>query len=431
MKTLAFIFLLFSLCGYNKIYGQSITGATLVINKHGIETKDPATIFTVSIQNERFPLVFSTQMTVAGIGAGITYTIPTVNTINLPIGGFITMTQLTSPHIEFLITSAPPVADLWNFDYYIQFDLSDGSSIRSKMATIRINTTNQTQYRIKLNLDNDEEAESNHKFMYLNAVNFDFTNSKTGYVGQLNMYSKPNIEEHWGFNAGISKINYTNKDSVTFYKTDNVKMKPLDELQPGSKYLKRYNEYKYKTDNRSFSLYFQPLFDTKIFKAKSKFYVHGHTELLISRFETTTSIKTIQQDTVVATDIIDGIVYPTLNRKTVKTQNILNGYFGIGFTLDLYLNKTSTLFLQPTIGTTTNYPQPASVNGTMPYYRVKQDSGWNEFYLIRAYYRNKLSTGTELIIGADIRGLFPQYEPFYAVYIGANLAIDKIVDLFK
>ena len=274
-------------------------------------------------------------------------------------------------------------------------------------------------------------AQLNDRFMYLNAVDFDFTNNKAGYVGHFNIYSPPPKDRFFGFNAGILKINYTNNDSIMRTRTDSVKIKPLDELSVGSKYLRQFNEYKRKVKNTSFSIYFQPLLELPT-TGKSKLLIHGHIELLVTKYETTTFINTLQQDTT-AISIIEDIpedAHEILNKKNVTSQTLLNGYFGGGITGDLYFTDTARLFVQGTIGSTTNSPHPSSVNGNF-YYKTSDERNWHGFYLIRAYFRYKMTKGSELILGTDIRGLLPRYEPYYAVYAGINLTIDKITDLFN
>ena len=101
-------------------------------------------------------------------------------------------------------------------------------------------------------------------------------------------------------------------------------------------------------------------------------------------------MKNIAQDTImVSRDNISAVLSLGSISKSVTTQQQLNGYFGAGLTFDLSITERSSLFFQPTIGWTTNYPQVSSVNsGNISY--IGTSRNWNEFYLIRSYYRNKL-----------------------------------------
>lgn len=285
--------------------------------------------------------------------------------------------------------------------------------------------------------------------MYLNAVDFDFTTNKTGYTGHFNIYSPPIGPSCWGYNAGVMKINYSTSDSIMLYRQDFVKLKPLDELTIGTKYEYKYNEYKNKNKISSYSIYIQPMYALKNPDGNStKIFAHAHGELLISNLETSIAINTIQRDTLTITslDSIPQRILPTQGDKYERKSKSINGYFGLGLTYDLKCTDNSRLFFQPTLGYTTNFPQASSVNtngNANTYYQISEIKDWNSFYLVRSYFRYILSKNTatenggmetassELILGTDIRGLFPRFAPFYSVYIGLNLDLAKLTDLFK
>ncbi|MFB9107884.1 hypothetical protein [Flavobacterium gyeonganense] len=284
-------------------------------------------------------------------------------------------------------------------------------------------------------------------FMYLNAIDFDFTTNKTGYTGHFNIYSPPIDSSAWGYNAGIMKINYSTSDSIMLYREDYVKLKPLDPLKIGSKYESKYNEYKNKTKISSYSIYIQSMYALTPAKNCNKIFAHAHAELLISNLEASTAINTIQRDTLTITslDSIPQRILSTQGDNIERKSKSINGYFGLGMTFDLKCTDKSRLFFQPTVGYTTNFPQASSVNtnGNANNYYLSEIKDWNSFYLVRSYFRYTLvqnsapATGTtqttpsELILGTDIRGMFPRFTPFYSVYIGLNLDLAKLVDLFK
>lgn len=271
------------------------------------------------------------------------------------------------------------------------------------------------------------------KFMYLNAVNFDFSDKKNGYVGHFNIYSPSEKQFGFGFNAGILKINYSNNDSITRNRSNIVLINPLDELVVGSKYLSQFNEYKTKYSNMTYGIYMQPLFKISSDAKKTKFFINGHLELLVSKFDIMTEVNTIQSDTMTITteEEIPMRALSLINKKQTSTINSLNGYFGFGLTWDLYFTENSSLFFQGTTGYTSDIPRQTYVNGTNGNIEIDKKKSWRGFYLVRSYYRHKLSSGSELILGTDIRGILPRFNPNYSLYVGLNLSIEKITDLFK
>lgn len=276
-----------------------------------------------------------------------------------------------------------------------------------------------------------ETKKTTNRFMYLNAIDFDFADSKAGYVGHLNFYSP--CEDRWGFgwNAGILKINYSSKDSISETQQDNVLLSPLDNLTVGSSYAQQFNKYKHKTKNTGYSIYMQSLLKLTAKENKNMIFFHGHAELLISRLESTIEINAIAIDTVTIvteSDIPENYI-EYLEKKQYASQSYLSGNFGVGLTFDLYFEDKASLFFQATAGYTTNYPHAASVNTRDIENIVNRVD--NSFYLIRAYYRHEVTQGTEIILSTDIRGLFPQYDPYYSVYLGLNLSIEKIAGLLK
>lgn len=280
-------------------------------------------------------------------------------------------------------------------------------------------------------VDEKPENKGRNKFMYLNAIDFDFAKSKSGYVGHLNFYAP--CEEKFGFawNAGFLKINYTSKDSIIANRQDNILLNPLDEPGVGSQYVRQYNTYKVKAKNASYSIYMQPLLKLTAKKNKNLIFAHLHGELLISKLTQTIEINNIAKDTVTI-DIPEEIpsrFTPYMTTSQTISKTFISGNFGGGLTFDLFFSEKSSLFVQGTVGYTTNYPHAASVNSLN--INNVESRKFNSFYLWRAYYRHKVTDSSELILATDIRGLFPRYEPYYSIYVGLNLSVEKIADLFK
>lgn len=283
----------------------------------------------------------------------------------------------------------------------------------------------------------------NNRIMFLNAYNFDFgsTALSSNYVGHLNLFA-PTLEKDdksrtkWGFNTGIMKISYGQKDTSQtreFLIEENIYANPFDTLGEGVKYLRQINGYKTEKKNTIWSFYVQPVFELTS-ATRQHIYVHAHLELLASKWSSTTTISNKFQDTALYSVSNKNLVIrrATTNSSTY-TINSLSGYFGAGFTFDLRPWTGGGFFFQPTVGFTSNSPSPSSVDintsvrfGSNP--RSGSTRNWNSFYLVRAYYTHVINEAT-IIVGTDIRGLLPLYAPQYAAYVGLNLPIDSILGL--
>lgn len=51
------------------------------------------------------------------------------------------------------------------------------------------------------------------------------------------------------------------------------------------------------------------------------------------------------------------------------------------------------------------------------------------FYLVRAYYIQKLSGMSTLVLGTDMRGFLPKDAPQLATYIGLNVNVNNVIKL--
>jgi hypothetical protein len=301
--------------------------------------------------------------------------------------------------------------------------------------------------------------------MFLNAYNFDFGNTSvsSNYVGHLNLFA-PSLnkktddaedeitmkKERWGlgFNTGILKISYNQKDSSNIFQNfrENVFISPFDELKDSLKYLKQINNYKVETKNTVWSFYVQPTLELTEATNKQHVYLHAHAELLATHWSSTTTIANIKQDTGLYIKAANQnfVIRSRLNDEVTSSTNNLSGYFGAGFTFDLKPWDNGSFFFQPTIGFTTNKPSASStdISTAIRYGNSSTkasptlDKIWNSFYLVRAYYTHSINKtaerdGSTIIVGMDIRGFFPVYAPQYAAYIGLNVGLDSILDLIK
>ena len=229
-------------------------------------------------------------------------------------------------------------------------------------------------------------------------------------------------------------------------------------MKQGTKYLRQINKYTTTRSNTVWSLYVQPMFrivswpwskkakvtnNTSITRPNlalpNGIYLHLHAELFVNKANVTTNIENIQQDTSLmdTTKRLNYIVYQ--RNPLIYDRTFLNGYFGIGltFNLDPFGSGNSRFFFQPTIGITTNYANwtsqditstvvnviPTRSGTTIQQYQSIKSS---TFYLVRAEFAQRLSDNSQIIVGADIRGLLPRYNPLYASYIGLNVNLDAV-----
>ncbi len=290
--------------------------------------------------------------------------------------------------------------------------------------------------------DKTGDLSDRNRIMLLNAYNFDFgsTSLKSNYVGHLNFFA-PHLGKNsrWGFNSGIMKINYGQKDSTgTGFASapENVLLSPFDTIKAGLKYLREINSYKTEKSNVVWSFYVQPTFEI-IRKSKTKnqrIYFHLHMELLASKWTSTTTIVNLKRDTSILPQNFSTAVFRNnLNSTNTYSVNSLSGYFGAGVTFDLIPWKDGGFFFQPTIGLTSNAPSLSSVDIATGLstnsFNKENPRTWRSFYLVRANYRHLLSKDATVNIGMDIRGLLPLYNPQYAAFVGLNLGLDSILGL--
>ncbi len=279
-----------------------------------------------------------------------------------------------------------------------------------------------------------------NRLMYLNAGTFDFLESKINYVGHVNIFA-PNAtiekDTRFGFNTGIMKLNYwMNNGTVDTLmqqrRYQNVSLNPLKTLDSGGKYLRQSNTYTTRIKNTVYSFYAQPMIDI-IEKGSSdaQIYFHLHGELLVSRYEAKTTLVNNLTDTNIYAGNENGRdigLRDYLPAEVVYNRTYLNGYFGGGFTFNCIPWKEGTFFFQPTFGVTTDNPydvQRTLLSGMpRPVNRI-----WSGFYLVRAYYTHTLSADANVVLGTDIRGLLPTFDPAYAAYVGVNLSVGAAMKL--
>lgn len=279
--------------------------------------------------------------------------------------------------------------------------------------------------------ENTTEA-FNRKLMFLNAVNFDFTGKvDVSYVGHVNIFAPSTRKKYpCGFNVGMMKLNYGIIDTLhEQVRYENVIKNPLQNLDSGSTYLRQANKYKTVTGSTAWSLYAQPnliIYGTRD-PDSNYIYLHAHFELLVSKWTASTTITNLSTDTMVYHNDIsqDSFVRRSALQNTNSVTK-LDGYFGLGLTFALRPWRKSMFFFQPTLGITSDYPKV--MNNYVPVILDPgKNRGWRGFYLVRAYFTQAMNENTQIVLGADIRGLFPRYDPLYAAYVGANLSVGGIL----
>ena len=335
----------------------------------------------------------------------------------------------------------------------LQLSYNNGTGPVTKTMILRV---------INARAETKKEATSDDGFFsrltFLNAYNFDFYGKlSSNYVGIFNIYHPGNARGkrgianrflffkvgkegtrkwQWGINAGIMKINYGlgDENPAETFLEQHVKIRALDSVLPGRKYLRQYNKYSTTITNNTWSFYGQPLIllnPSSFDRTESKIYFHTHFELLVTKLKTMTVMTKLEEDTA----FFPGNVtdrFPIRDRlgDTMTRDDInYNGYFGAGLTFDIKLpHSNSGLFLQVTGGVTTATPGPVNV----PRYRNGISAmTWQGFYLVRAAFTQRLSDATKLVVAQDIRGLLPRYNPVYATYVGLNIKLDELLKLIK
>lgn len=286
------------------------------------------------------------------------------------------------------------------------------------------------------NITSCTDTGSNNRLLFLNAANFDFSgNLKVNYVGHINIFA-PDLgsKKKWAINTGIMKLNYIDRDTSKHrFTRENIALRPLHaDIDSGEKYLQQFSKYKYEITNTAWSYYVQPMFKIERKNSVSKnicVYVHAHFELLAENWKITTTKTVIDKDTAIFNG--GGNIYVDSYTEPQERYNIsrLNGYFGVGITASILPWENSSFFLQPTVGLTNFDNFVGLTSNNIPPRALVPSKEWCGFYLVRAYYTQKLSKAATIVLGTDIRGYFPTHAPNSATYLGLNLDIQEFLTL--
>jgi hypothetical protein len=279
------------------------------------------------------------------------------------------------------------------------------------------------------------KAQDSMKLMLLNAYQFDFGNThpQGHYTGHLNLFM-PRISGRFGLNTGILRINYSQNDSLLeqFVQVDRILDDPLVKPAEGVLYWSQLNQYRTEKRNEVWSFYNQPLYRLTPQQGMFRLWVHAHLELLASTFtqRNTVTLLNEKQDTIRDGEPVEEYLI-MMEKEQRKTIQALHGYFGAGVTLWLEPSSASSFFFQASGGRTSNRPSPSSVdiNTSVPFPGYVRS--WNNFYLVRAAYSQQLNEGARIVVGTEIRGLFPLYAPLYAAYAGLDISLSSLASLLN
>lgn len=296
---------------------------------------------------------------------------------------------------------------------------------------------------------------------FLSAANFDFsTKISASYLGLFNVFA-PNIRRsRWGVMAGIERVNYGNDningndstnveyfhqnivnplDVYPYYNSSGV---PTDSVRIGASYHRQFNKYTFSASDVVWSFYIDPFFRLTGLNDRDKntgIFLHGHLELLVNQWTRTANIQNLA-DTVL-TNTQSNLPYLEVSPTSiVSNYNFLSLYFGTGLTfyLPLFGDTTTHLFIQPTLGFALNTPNFSQLNNSTiapnpngTYAINVINNNLRGFYLFKASFLRDISSKAQLAIGFGVRGQLPTTYPQYTAYIGLNIGITALTDLFN
>ncbi|MCU0433490.1 MAG: hypothetical protein MUC87_08560 [Bacteroidia bacterium] len=278
-------------------------------------------------------------------------------------------------------------------------------------------------------------------FTYMNAVSVDFNNqNKLTYTGQLqffapDLFGSPN--RNWGFNAGMSRLKYSGADtSFSVQKTENIMLNQLQQPGQGDLYVQQLNQYNGFVRRSNTSFYFQPMF--RIYPKDSKttgllqLYAHLHTEILVSRWQSSVNVTTLMQDTAVINGNSIPVFTPFSTQPPAYTSSYKYAYLGAGVTLDFCPLDNAQFFLQPTFGLTSNYPQFIGENRISTAITRPGRTGntqFTPFYLLRGNYQQSLSDAATAILSVDVRGFIAGGSTELNAALGINIKLEEVFTL--
>ncbi|MBV8253528.1 MAG: hypothetical protein JO154_13055 [Chitinophaga sp.] len=338
--------------------------------------------------------------------------------------------------------------------------------LQNSTGNIKINNIDNEPFIVVAEKIKDSQSRANGErvdIYYLNAYNFGFGQSlKSNYLGRFNVFVKSIEDSNWGLNLGFTTINYNigDSDSTSSYFKQLVSPDPLlDKIPAGTKYASQLSKFVTKRQNSSQSLFIQPMYRILKVGTKFNFYAHAHLELLINKTSLTTTVNVLNVDSIVAPGNlnVDSAFFRFQPSNYSRSYTFLNGYFGGGITLDYSPLNNLKIFSQFTFGGTTNYPNTFSINDqnsvtlmppsvlniypptsgrlgpgqSEPTRDTKPNTKSSWFYYIHGFVSYNVTSAIQGLIGAEIRGLLPNYSPYYAVYAGVNVDLKSLFTSLK
>jgi hypothetical protein len=298
------------------------------------------------------------------------------------------------------------------------------------------------------------------KVTYLNAFAFDFgnLNKNITYVANINIFDfhksskrkrkSENVISEFGYNAGITKINYKTNDTVYSNnpQTDWMARKLFDTLQENGVYRVEQNVNYRSITNREYGFYFQPLWLLNSENThKNKIILHAHFEMLVSKWEVNLGYNTLRADSINYVAALHGGANsaslkpgPTLNQPILRTNKYLfediTGNFGAGLTYITEPIEGVHFFSQGTIGYNTKGVAYNTFNPRYGLFKNEENrivKFYNTFFQIRSYIDVDLGANSQFRLGTDIRGFLKYGVPKYAIYAGVVLDAVGLAKAFK
>jgi hypothetical protein len=244
---------------------------------------------------------------------------------------------------------------------------------------------------------------------------------------------------------------------------------PLDynsstqKINANAKYYYEYNKYTLTSKNTSWSFYIEPTLRSHLIPFDSTdpkvgLYWHFHAELLANYFSRNISMQNLHTDSSnygLPNSPKSNSMHYFLPAQYIINSTIITGNFGIGFSFyaaPFKHDANSHFYFQVTTGLSVNSPNytnltqlPSkidsgenivylpSINGALGNQSIFQYAYKNlkAFYLFRAIFSQSMSNKAEFVAGMTIRGLLPSQTPQYAAYLGLNLDLSVLSDLFS
>lgn len=272
--------------------------------------------------------------------------------------------------------------------------------------------------------------------------NFDFFGEQTfkKFAGDFEVHlpdlcAVNNNRIRFGLNLGITYYHYFRADTANGnFHNENVLGKPEAPFVSGqTRYGSNIYALNTSTDLQNWGYHSQLLISwgkQLLTKNGLRTYLTLHGEALASTATTTFDKRLIRTDSITYRSGDRTVFQRGGLMPTERTTQSWDGYFGIGPTFYYEQTKLLEASGQIILGATSYNPKRVdaleSIGGTSSFLlnRKTEFSTWTIFYLARVRVTEHVTklNGTA---GVEVRGIFPQYNPFIAAYLGIQIDIAK------